>query len=141
MNRAFVEDPGQRAQFAKVLTTIAEAEGPVVYHCTAGKEPAGWTSAMLQLTVGVDQQDVMANYLATNDYSAARIEATVAKIGEAKGEEAGQAYKVLLGVQPSFIETGFEAIEATYGDTETYLTEGLGLDRATLEKLRAKVVA
>lgn len=141
VNLGFVEDPGQRAQFAKVLTTIAKADGPVVYHCTAGKDRAGWTSAVLQLAAGVDREDVMENYLATNDYSADRIAATTEQIREEKGDEAADAYEVLLGVQADFLETGLDAMESEYGDIEGYLSEGLGLDDATIEQLRDKLVA
>lgn len=140
LNRGFVEDPGMRGQFAKVLTTVAEADGPVLFHCTAGKDRAGWTAAILQLTAGASEQDVMANYLATNDYSAQRIQATTEQIRAAKGEQAAEAYQVLLGVQPSFLQTGLDAMKAQYGDVDGYLSKGLGLDAATIEKLKKKLV-
>lgn len=140
-NVAFVEDGGQREAFAEVLETVADAEGAVVFHCTAGKDRAGWTAAMLQYIGGADDKAVMKNYLATNDYSAESIDATVEHIRESQGDEAAEAYRVLLGVDADFLQAGLDSIEENYGDVDTYLTEGLGLDQETIEKLQDKLSA
>ena len=47
MNRAFVTDSAQRKRIAQVLRAISKADGPVLIHCTAGKDRTGWVSAML----------------------------------------------------------------------------------------------
>ena len=140
-NVGFVEDAGQRERFGEVLTTIAEADGSILFHCTAGKDRAGWTSAILQLAAGVSEQDVMANYLATNDYSEERIAATADKVREAKGDEAADAIKVLLGVQESFLQAGLDAMAEKYGDIDGHLSEGLGLDEDTVAALKDRLVA
>lgn len=140
-NVGFVEDAGQRERFGEVLTAVADADGPVLYHCTAGKDRAGWTSAILQLTAGVSEDDVMANYLATNDYTEQRVAATAEKIREAKGDEAADSMEVLLGVQPSFLRAGLDAMNEQYGDIDSYLTDGLGLDDDTVTALKDKLVA
>ena len=140
-NVGFVEDAGQRERFGELLTTIAEADGPVLFHCTAGKDRAGWTSAILQLAAGVTEEDVMADYLATNDYSEGRIAATADRVREAKGDEAADAIKVLLGVQESFLQAGLDAMAEKYGDIDGYLSEGLGLDEDTVAALKDRLVA
>ena len=43
----------------------------------------------------------------------------------------------LLEVRRQYLEAAFEEIEAHHGSFEAYLTEGLGLDDATLVRLRA----
>ncbi|MGJ0184248.1 tyrosine-protein phosphatase [Corynebacterium glyciniphilum] len=140
LNRSFVTDDGMKAQLAKAVTAVAEADGPVVFHCTAGKDRAGWVSAVLQLAAGVTEKDVIANYLATNDYSKDRIDATVEQIRESEGDQAADTYRVLLGVQEGFLRSGLDALKEFYGDVDTYLVSGLGLDVSTVLALKEKLV-
>ena len=46
----------------------------------------------------------------------------------------------LFGADSDYLAAAFDAIESTWGSTETYLTEGLGLTPATREKLRAQLL-
>ena len=140
VNIGFIEDAGQRKQFGQVLTTIAEADGPVLFHCTAGKDRAGWTSALLQLAAGANERDVMANYLATNEFSQESITATRAQIAEAAGEDTAAAYGVLLGVQEGYLQASLDGMNEKFGGIDGYLSDGLGLDDATLEQLREKLI-
>ncbi|WP_186314736.1 tyrosine-protein phosphatase [Corynebacterium glyciniphilum] len=140
LNRSLVTDDGMKARLAKAVTAVAEADGPVVFHCTAGKDRAGWVSAVLQLAAGVTEKDVIANYLATNDYSKDRIDATVEQIRESEGDQAADTYRVLLGVQEGFLRSGLDALKEFYGDVDTYLVSGLGLDVSTVLALKEKLV-
>ena len=69
--QGFVADPVQRAAFRSVLLTLANDPGPDLYHCSAGKDRTGWTSAILESIAGVSQATIMQDYLATNSYTAA----------------------------------------------------------------------
>lgn len=140
LNRNFVTDEGMRARFAQVINAIIDADGPVVFHCTAGKDRAGWTSAVLQLAAGVSERDVIDNYLATNDYSSERIAATTEQIRTSQGDEAAEAYAVLLGVQEDFLRSGLDAMKEFYGDVDTYLVDGLGLEVSAVLALKDKLV-
>lgn len=82
INRSFVTDPEVRAELGTMFTEFATTDGPQLFHCTEGKDRAGWTAAMLLSLVGVDRETVYADYLLTNDYSAERIEATLAAAAE-----------------------------------------------------------
>ncbi len=42
MNRSFVDDAATRAGFAQLLTSLADTDGPQIFHCTAGKDRTGW---------------------------------------------------------------------------------------------------
>ncbi|WP_137723716.1 tyrosine-protein phosphatase [Prescottella subtropica] len=138
-NRQFVSNPAMRAQFGTLLTEMASTDGPLLFHCTAGKDRAGWTSAMLLTIAGVDEATVMENYLLTNEYSQASIEAKAAQVSAAKGAQAGEAMRVLMGVSPAFLTAGFDEIDAQFGSVDTYLSEGLGLSADTLAVLRTKL--
>jgi protein-tyrosine phosphatase len=135
-NRAFVSDAGMRGQFGKLFNELASVDAAQLFHCTAGKDRTGWTAAVLQSIAGVDNATIMANYLATNDYTAARVAATL----KALPSSMAAIYEPLLGVQSSYLQAGLDEVTAQYGSMDNYLKQGLGLSQETIYVLRGKLV-
>lgn len=135
-NRAFVSDAGMRGQFNQLFNELASTDGAQLFHCTAGKDRTGWTAAVLQSIAGVDNATIMANYLATNDYTAARVAATL----KALPPSMAAIYEPLLGVQASYLQAGLDEVTAEYGSMDNYLKQGLGLSQETIYVLRGKLV-
>jgi protein-tyrosine phosphatase len=127
-------------QFVKV---VAEAAGPTLVYCAAGKDRTGVLVALLHTALGVHRDDIFEDYLLTN--SAGDTEARVAalraglegRLGATLSEE---AVRVITGVEPLFLETAFGAIAARYGNTSTYLKDVLGLTPAVREALAERLV-
>lgn len=140
MNRSFVTDPAARAGFARLLTDLADTSGPQLYHCTAGKDRTGWTSALLLGIAGVSRETVMNDYLLTNEYSAASIERTYQGIAATQGQAVADVYRPLLGVDASYLQAGLDELKAQYGTVENYLHTGLGLSQATIGQLALKLL-
>jgi len=134
--RNFVTNNYARQGLSQVFRELAEADGAALFHCTAGKDRTGWTAAILQSIAGVDSATIMQDYLATNEYTAARINATVAALPASMGE----TYRTLMGVQANWLQAGFDQTLISYGSVDNYLKQGLGLDQATLYVLRGKMV-
>lgn len=111
--------------FAHVLD---EHDAPLVFHCTAGKDRTGFAAALILRSLGVSEQDVMRDYLLTNERL---VMPDASRHGLTR--EVGA---VLWRVQPEFLHAAFEAVEADYGGLEVYLREGLGLGAAERERLR-----
>jgi protein-tyrosine phosphatase len=63
-----------REKIARLVTTLAEANGPVVYHCAAGKDRTGVVSAILLGLLGVRDEVIVADYVATQENLDAIIE-------------------------------------------------------------------
>ncbi len=137
--RDFVSSKTSRAAIAEVLKGIADNKGAAVIHCTAGKDRTGWISALLLGIAGVDQAQINQNYLLTNQYSRASISATLAGITAQQGPAAAAAYAPLMGVQQSFLDASYDEAKKEYGGVDGYLTHGLGLSKATIAKLKAKL--
>ncbi|MEE7533802.1 tyrosine-protein phosphatase [Klebsiella huaxiensis] len=135
-NVSFVSDAGMRAQFSTLFNDLANADGAALFHCTAGKDRTGWTAAMLLSIAGVDEATIMENYLATNDYTRQRVEATLAMMPPAMAA----IYEPLLGVDASYLQAGLDEITREYGSVDNYLKQGLGLSQETLYVLRGKMV-
>lgn len=138
--RAFVTDPMQRAGFGTVLTELAHAGNPVLYHCSAGKDRTGWTSVLLQSIAGVDPATITSDYLATNRYEEREVAAALAVIGATSGAAAAAVLAPTFGVQPSFLQAALDQVIASYGSMYGYLVQGLGLTQADIYVLRAKMV-
>ncbi|MFE2998637.1 tyrosine-protein phosphatase [Nocardia sp. NPDC059246] len=138
-NRDFVANESQRREFATLLTDIAEADGPVVVHCTSGKDRTGWASALLLTVAGVSQQDIMSNYLLTNQYSAASIDATARATADRYGTVRGEGMRIAMGVFPEALQAGFDQATRQFGGMDGYLKDGLGLGQTTLDLLKSKL--
>lgn len=139
LNRAFVSDPRQRAQLATLLRAIAAEDGPVLVHCTAGKDRTGWVSAMLQFVAGAEESEVMAEYLKSNTYRAQIIERTYERMIAEKGVRAAETERADNAVDESYLGAGLDLAVRRYGSIEGYLTRGVGLSEDELHALRQKL--
>jgi protein-tyrosine phosphatase len=124
------------------LADLAEGRGPSLVNCMAGKDRTGVTVAMLHLAVGVHRDDVLEDYLLTNTAGdpEARIAAgaaTVAAMGNTMDEA---SVRVIMGVEPEYLENMFAMVEERYGSIDAYLEGELGADAALREKLRGALV-
>ncbi|WP_433565054.1 tyrosine-protein phosphatase [Nocardia sp. CA-151230] len=109
---------GSDVAFGTLLRSIAgNTGGATVYHCTSGKDRTGWATAVLLTLLGVPRDVVNADYLASN-----------AELGDPKA------------VQLSWLEAAFNEVDRLYGSVDQYVRQGLGLDQATIDALRAKLL-
>lgn len=124
--RSFVNDYGPR--FAQFFTLLQSNDAPLVFHCTAGKDRTGWAAALLLTSLGVDEDQIMEDYLLTNQYFA-RPSASVL------GAMPADALDALWRVQPSYLMASVEVVRAQYGSVNRYLSEALGVDESARERL------
>lgn len=125
--RGFVRHSTPR--FAEFFQHLLASNEPTVFHCTAGKDRTGLAAALLLKAVGAPDDEVLQDYLLTND----RLELP-------EGTRMGlprEAMQVLWRVQLEFLQAALEEIDARYGSVEGYLREGLGLREAERARLRA----
>lgn len=124
--RGYVQQNTPR--FRALFTHMLEDPTPLVIHCTAGKDRTGFACALILHSLGVSTDVISEDYLLTNRYY---------RRDPNNGSELPEDVKNVLGtVQASFLGAAFDAINADYGNLETYYREGLGLgatERAALE--------
>lgn len=136
----FVAKPAERARVARTLRLIASASGPVLVHCSEGKDRTGWISAILQLAAGATTDQVHREYLASNSYRAAIIAARYRATKARSGVRAAKIERAQLTVDASYLDAGLKELKRRYGSIDGYLTRGLKLDAATIAELRARLV-
>lgn len=130
-------NPGEQAALRAVLLDLAATQGPMLYHCSGGKDRTGWVSAILGSIAGVPPTTIISDYMATNLYTADWINSQLALIPLMAD---WPIYRPLLGVEADFLQAGLDQVTATYGSMHAYLTRGLGLTQADIYVLRGKMV-
>ena len=129
-------------QYAAMFERITKPENlPALVHCTAGKDRAGFASAMILSVLGVPRETVMEDFLLTNYYTAAATEKRLRVIRVFSLFRADtDALRPLFGVEPAYLEAAFEAIDKNYGDLDAYRRTALGLDDGEVEAFRRLVL-
>ncbi|MFJ2159187.1 tyrosine-protein phosphatase [Streptomyces sp. NPDC087856] len=122
-----------RAAYGTVFAGVADpSRRALLYHCTAGKDRTGWSSAALLTALGVPRATVMADYLASNTYRAAANAATLAAMPPAQAK----VYKPLLDVRAEYLNSGFQEVSTEYGSFNSYVSEGLGIDAKEFRQIK-----
>ncbi|AHH98364.1 tyrosine-protein phosphatase [Kutzneria albida] len=118
-----------QAGYHSVLAGIADRRTHnVLYHCTAGKDRTGWTSAVLLTALGVPRETVYADYLASNTYRAAANEAVLSQLPE----DVREIVRPILEVRAKYLDSGFAEVAKEFGGFDRYLSAGLHVDPAAL---------
>jgi protein-tyrosine phosphatase len=124
--RGFVRENTPR--FATLFAHLLAAdESPLVFHCTAGKDRTGFAAALILLSLGVAQDEVLHDYLLTNVHLPAD--------GAARGALPAEAVAVLYRVQEEFLNAALDSVAQDFGSVERYLSAGLQLGRAERAEL------
>ena len=129
--RALVNDQSHR--FAELFEHLLDAEGPVVFHCTAGKDRTGFAAALILLALGVPRSVVEQDYLLTNR--------VFQQPPAAQGGLSAAVLAVLWRVQPGFLHAALHAVDTDHGGVERYLEQRLGLDAAARHRLAERYLA
>ena len=137
--RWFVDAPAAQQAFGTALRRIGAASGPVLYHCSAGKDRTGWLSALVLGALGADRATITEDYLLTNEVTAAETEKLLAVLDRRKGVPP-EVLRPVLDAVPEYLDAAFERVEAEFGTLDRYLRVGLGLDDADLAALRDRLV-
>ncbi len=134
-NRQFADE--FTPQFRKFVHSVLDAQGtPVLWHCTAGKDRTGFAAAILLRILGVPQDTVMADYMASRQPALEARNKELLMLRLFKGEDVAEKISVLLGVEQDWLEAGFEEIDETWGSFDNYVSEGLQLSAADIQRLR-----
>lgn len=157
-------DAPEAAGFSQVVDAVATAPGPILAHCTAGKDRTGVAVALVLSLVGAPREAIIADYIQT----AANMRPVMARIikelplhkrlvarfalGSVEqrktdrpadaGRGAGFMARVetMLGAPAEAITVVLDAWDAHPGGAEGWYFDHGG-DRATLDALRARLIA
>ena len=97
-----------------------DANLPLLFHCSAGKDRTGFGAALLLTALGVSWDCVLHDYLATNRLWRREI---------ARNFDLPPPVKdALLAANAELLTAAFDAIRGAYGSIDAYLVKAIGLD-------------
>lgn len=120
--------------FRHIIENNAE---PIVFHCTAGKDRAGFASAMILTVLGVPREKVIEDYLLTNTYVKDHVDSEMLEI-ELKTffrADTDNLRKINL-VEERYIQAAFDTIDSEWGGMDNYISGALGLSEEDILKLK-----
>ena len=123
------------------LRNLINDDGPTLFHCTAGKDRAGFAAAITLIALGVSKEDVINDYMKTNQFTKERIEEIIGQIElMTLYQTDAEILRPLLGVEREYIETAFQTAEEKYGSLENFIRDGLNISDEDIQKLRNKFI-
>ncbi len=128
--------------YSRYFRQIADSQGPIVVHCAAGKDRTGIICALTHTLAGVHRDDMIADFLLTNDSAVFDVHAPLwqQEIAKERGRAPSmETMHVAMGVHESYLERAFQVIDETYGGVDAYLERVLGIDTALRDRLERRL--
>lgn len=132
--RSFVLEPDFRERLRPAFEAVAGSDGPVVVHCTVGKDRTGFVSAVLQLLAGATREDIIADYMETNSRSKAWVAELSTMFREHAPERADTLIE-LLNAREEYVVASLDAIAEAFGSARRYLVDGVGMEAGAVDRL------
>jgi len=127
-----------------LLLATDSANLPLLWADTNGGARVGFGAAVLAMALGVEDADVIADFVLTNTVLAPVIAAQLAQI-QAQLVNTGLLKSTdlvapRLTLTPAIIQAVMDEMVQRYGSVWNYLSQGLGITEADLEALRANLL-
>ena len=117
--------------FKGIFSLIASCDTGIIYHCTAGKDRTGVLTCLLLLLAGVNQEDIIQDYL----YSEELIYSSIGKV-----KEKYPSFPNDLGhVKREYIVKFLELFIDRYQTIENYLFT-IGLNEQQIKQIKEKMI-
>lgn len=136
-------EDGHIEVFGKAFAALPDLKGPIVLHCHAGKDRTGLIVAFIQHALGVSEDDILEDYLATNTKS--RIEERLPHLIQTfknnHGIEApAHLMRHIWKVEKGYLDAALDEITARDGSLDGYLEKRLGVTPAMKAAMRKRLL-
>ncbi len=136
----FITSGFSRKQYGSFVRLLLEDhEKAVLWHCTAGKDRAGFATVIIQELLGVSRKDITKDYLMTNTYLEPEIREIIGDISRRMGyysEESEKALRYMFAAWEEYLEAAYRQVEESYGNFDGYIYEGLQITPAERNRLK-----
>jgi protein-tyrosine phosphatase len=124
----------RQAALGRIFDAIARAEGPLVFHCFAGKDRTGLVAAMLLSLNGVEPAAIGDDYAETDAQLATRYTQWLAKASPDRREQMQDE----LRCPPEWMLSTLDYVEHKWGGVGSYL-EAAGVSPVGIDRLSTKL--
>jgi protein-tyrosine phosphatase len=137
INRGFVADARQREAFGAALR-LACSPGrlPLLYHCSGGKDRAGWMTAIVLTALCVPRELVLRDYLLSNDFHRTGYQKLRFDLVRTGIVDDPELLRPIMEQSATYLSTAFEEVDRRYPSFGAFLAHGLGVSEAMLRELR-----
>ena len=136
---AIVTDSTAQHYYGEFLRGVLRAEGGVLWHCSQGKDRAGWASAFLLAALGASRETIVEDFDLSNQSYARQAEALIAKIQGKDGSDGAVAFiRAMVGVSRENFEATLDLIDQRYGSLFGYIEKQLGFSKEEQQQLKEK---
>jgi len=112
-------------------------DGAILWHCASGKDRTGVVAAVIEYMLGVNDNDVMDDYLLTNKNLVTplryRIAAFIFIVKKTRHE-----YRKLFTAREEYLRATIDYIKETYGGVDGFLRDVCGINHEEKEFLKKK---
>ncbi len=129
------------AALRTTLLALSDANNlPLVWADTNGAGRTGWATAVVLMALGVTEEEVMEDYLLTNQFRAALNNAQLnALLGSGRLGKAVYLEPLLLD-RPEYLQAALDEMHQIYGTFDNYVHEALGITDEQLEQIRVNLL-
>lgn len=124
--------PFQNLAYRALFAMLERRQTPILFHCTCGKDRTGIAAVLILLALGVDRQTALEDYMLTNRYRRAIIEASL----RGRSPQERELLQSVEGVSAPMGAGAIDGILARFGSFEAYFASEYGLDGPRLAALR-----
>ena len=136
---AIVTDAQTQAYYGQFLRGVLAAKGGVLWHCSQGKDRAGWGSAFVLAALGASRQVIVDDFDLSNQSYAARVEELSAMVRDKEGGAEAVAFiQAMVGVSRENFEATLDLIDQQYGSLAAYIENQLGFSKEEQQQLKEK---
>lgn len=121
------------ARFVETITFLGQSSNmPTVFHCAAGKDRTGITAALVYSVLGVDREDIIRDYVITEE-AMQRVIARLS-LSEQAQEGARQVHSSYLHAEDETLRTFLTWLDETYGSPVRWLLNS-GMKASVIDNL------
>lgn len=136
---AIVTDSTAQHYYGEFLRGVLRAEGGVLWHCSQGKDRAGWASAFLLAALGASREVIVEDFDLSNQSYAPAVEAMTDRVKGKKGSDEAVAFiRAMVGVSRENFEATLNLIDQRYGSLSQYIENQLDFKKEEQQQLRLK---
>ena len=135
--KKFVHDKFSHVGYGQFLKTLANApvEGATLWHCSGGKDRCGTCTALLLHCLGASRQDIMGDYLLTNEQVNNHAQSILGKVRPFVDDDKLELVSSMLLVEQSYLESFWNEIETNFNSVDNFISS-CGVTQEDIEKLR-----
>lgn len=136
---SFIDDPDCQEGLHGFFKEVLSSKGTLLWHCTQGKDRTGLCSAMLLHALGVSREEIMNDFLRTNDFYKHEIEVVSEYVRRLGGTQVEiDCVWTLVGVSRQLFEDALDRIDSRYGGMDSYMKNQLRISEADILELRRR---